>query len=156
MVKYELLYLRLTTCGICKRFNENQNFPQLQSKLNEKKYPIEIKISDENVLSSPDTDLINKTKMIMNKEGKLKVPALFLFNNTISSVQSEPTTYEYFKIDIETGYDISNNQRDIMGILGQIEEKIKATENKSIGEKKKYIKYKYKYLELKKKYNIND
>ena len=195
MIKYELIYIKLTTCSKCKKFNENQNFPALELMLKENKvkYPFEIKIADENVKSSGDSDLIKKTEMVMKSEDSFKVPALFLFydqstktqnissgqsllpetnissgqsllpETNISSGQSllpetnisSITEPKFIKIDIQTGYNENNNQRDINGILSQIEKSINIINKpdyKNPSLLKKYIKYKYKYLVLKNKY----
>ena len=171
MTKYELIYIKLTTCSKCKKFNENQNFPALELMLKENKvkYPFEIKIADENVKSSGDSDLIKKTEMVMKSEDSFKVPALFLFydqstkTQNISSGQSllpetnisSITESKFIKIDIQTGYNKNNNQRDINGILSQIEKSINIINKpdyKNPSLQKKYIKYKYKYLVLKNKY----
>jgi hypothetical protein len=154
--KYTLIYFKRTGCGHCKKFDSTDIFPQLKTKIDQEKHPIDTAIIDFN----PDSK--NEALLKINNENLEKygdeynlfikkfkgVPSLVLFFKIGYSIMptSPDPVVKYFPIR----YYEKKNYLSSTKILEDIKKKIAIIEVNGL--KKKYIKYKYKYLELKNKY----
>ena len=154
--EYTLIYFKRTGCGHCGKFDSTGIFPQLKTKIDEEKHPIDTAIID----FTPDST--NEALLKINKENLKKygeeynlftqkfkgVPSLVLFFKIGFSIipNSPDPVLKYFPIH----YYGKTDYLTLTEILEDIKKKIDII--KVDGLKKKYIKYKYKYLELKNKY----